>query len=554
MLTSEYIDKRIREIVFPVRIVATYGDVMGAENLLKHKPLQITIAERDCTVLRNGEDGEDAAVILDFGKERNAALRCLTFKSEGSRYANVHITLGESVAETISSIGKKNATNDHAIRDFDWILPSFSDMTTQESGFRFACIRLKGRNTRLLLKSLVAVGIYEDLEYKGTFRCSDPKLNDIFDTCAYTSHICIQNYIWDGVKRDRLVWVGDMHPEVLAIRSVFGQIPAVERSMNFIRDNTPLPNWMNTYPTYSAWWLIILHDWYQYSGNMGFLEENRSYAIALMKQLAAHIGDDGSDSLSRYFLDWPCHDKPAEKDGSRAVIAISMTAAMKLAVIYGEKDLARLCDQKRKALLATQSNSYGAKQAAAMLALAGWYDPHKASREILENGAKGWSTFMSYYLLNAAAKCDMAAALQGLKEYYGAMLDLGATSFWEDFDLAWAEKGGRIDQMPQADDPDVHGDNGAFCYQGYRHSLCHGWSAAPAAFLLESVAGIQIMAPGCQEMAIEPNLGDLAWVEATYPTPYGVIKVSHTRQEDGKIATTVDAPKEITIKRGLDHG
>ena len=27
----------------------------------------------------------------------------------------------------------------------------------------------------------------------------------------------IQNYIWDGIKRDRLVWIGDIHPEASTV-------------------------------------------------------------------------------------------------------------------------------------------------------------------------------------------------------------------------------------------------------------------------------------------------------------------------------------------------
>ena len=98
-------DTRVREIVLPVRIVKTFGDVTNAESLLKEKPMQITIAEQDCTTLRNGEDGEEAAVILDFGKELHGALRCLTFKCEGGRDADVHVTLGEFVAEVLSVVG-----------------------------------------------------------------------------------------------------------------------------------------------------------------------------------------------------------------------------------------------------------------------------------------------------------------------------------------------------------------------------------------------------------------------------------------------------------------
>ena len=95
------------------------------------------------------------------------------------------------------------------------------------------------------------------------------------------------------------------------------------------------------------------------------------------------------------------------------------------------------------------------------------------------------STFMSYYILKAVASFDREAAVSMMKEYYGAMLDKGATTFWEDFDLAWVEGSGRIDEFPQNGEKDIHGDYGAYCYVGFRHSLCHGWSAGVIAFMKE---------------------------------------------------------------------
>lgn len=57
------------------------------------------------------------------------------------------------------------------------------------------------------------------------------------------------------------------------------------------------------------------------------------------------------------------------------------------------------------------------------------------------------------------------------------MLDMGATTFWEDFDMDWMENAARIDQIVPAGKKDIHGDYGAYCYRGFRHSLCHGWAS-----------------------------------------------------------------------------
>jgi hypothetical protein len=104
----------------------------------------------------------------------------------------------------------------------------------------------------------------------------------------------MQNYMWDGIKRDRLVWVGDMHPEMLTIKTVFGNIPIVQKTLSYIRDVTPLPNWMNNFPTYSLWWLIIVRDWYFYTGDKEFLKENAEYILGLSKQVMDLVNDDGT--------------------------------------------------------------------------------------------------------------------------------------------------------------------------------------------------------------------------------------------------------------------
>ena len=540
-------DERMRETLFPTRIVKLFGKVTNADKLLKEKPLQVNLNEPDCTVFENTEDGEEAGVLLDFGREINGAARILTFSSHSDKTALINITYGESVTEALSEIGYKNATNDHSVRDTELLLPSYSDMTFNETGFRFLLVRLKGKDAKLSLKAVTVVSVYRNIPALGSFQCDNEILNKIYDTAAYTCKLCLQNYIWDGIKRDRVVWVGDMHPEMLTVRTVFGNIPIMAETLDFIRNATPLPNWMNNMPTYSLWWMIIVRDWYFYTGDEEFLENNRGYIVALSKQICSVVSDDGSDSIGSYFLDWPTDSTEAGKYGSRALLVLALNAAAELSRYCDDIDTADLCNKKAEILKNSEWNTCGAKQTAAVMSLAGCYGEEKAASEILEGGAEGFSTFMSYYLLKAAAKKDMTKTLSALEEYYGAMLKLGATTFWEDFNIDWAKNAAAIDEMPRDGKSDVHGDNGAFCYKGFRHSLCHGWSSAPTAFLAEEVLGIHILSAGCKKVEIKPNLGNLRWAKGTYPTPYGIISVESKRSENGEIHTEWTAPKDIEV-------
>ena len=138
---------------------------------------------------------------------------------------------------------------------------------------------------------------------------------------------------------------------------------------------------------------------------------------------------------------------------------------------------------------------------------------------------RGVSTFYGYYMLQAKKTIP---ALELIRRYWGAMLDHGATSFWEDFDLDWVRNAGRIDEFPVPGKKDLHADFGNYCYKGLRHSLSHGWSCGPAPFLSERVLGVRFPEPG--KVIVRPDLGDLERVRGTVPAPGGVVTVEADRK------------------------
>jgi hypothetical protein len=115
--------------------------------------------------------------------------------------------------------------------------------------------------------------------------------------------------------------------------------------------------------------------------------------------------------------------------------------------------------------------------------------------------------------------------------------------------MEWMENAAPIDELVPEGMVDIHGDWGAYCYLSYRHSLCHGWSSGPCPFMSRYILGVQVEEPGCRKLRIEPHLGDLDFAKGTYPTPYGVVTVSHRKLKDGTIHTEVTAPDGVEILR-----
>jgi hypothetical protein len=153
-------------------------------------------------------------------------------------------------------------------------------------------------------------------------------------------------------------------------------------------------------------------------------------------------------------------------------------------------------------------------------------------------------------MLEALAKAGKyQEAMDIISDYWGAMLDLGATTFWENFEYAESVNALPIDQLTNSGKFNIHADGGDHCYIGLRGSLCHGWASGPTSWLTSHVLGIKVLEPGSKVVQIRPNLGKLQYAEGTYPTPLGTIKVKHVKQANGKVASEIEAPEGIKIIR-----
>ena len=538
----------------PQRIVwqsdSTGTFIKNSEALLKKGNGQVAVNDTGLFQFVSTSENKPS-ILLDYGKEIHGGIKISMGIRKNKKPLKLRVRFGESVSETMSTVGEeKNATNEHSLRDFIVEVPWLGSIEVGETGFRFIRINVVDANEEAPIKSIEAAFVYRDIPYLGSFESNDKRLNDIWSTGAYTVHLNMQNYLWDGVKRDRLVWVGDMHPEVMTINSVFGNHEVVNKSLDLARDQHPLPQWMNGISSYSMWWILIHKNVYDYHGDIAYLKEQEAYMIALLNQLSTFIDKDNKEVLNGgRFMDWPTSEIPeAVHAGLQAMMIMTFEAGSEIMSAYDNKKLHKKYKKIAKQLRKHKPQGNTTKQAAALMALTGLEDAKKINQEILtKDGVERMSTFYGYYILEAMAKAkDYNGALNVIRDYWGAMLDLGATTFWEDFDILDTANSSRIDELIPQNKVDIHGDFGEYCYVGFRHSLCHGWASGPTAWLSQHVLGINISNAG-NSVEITPNLGDLQWVKGNFPTKYGVLKVSHKKRTDGTIETEIDAPKGLKI-------
>ena len=545
-------DKLKRSFILPKKILWKTDGVDGEALLVESKLEQIYVGMPSPTKLST-ESGKKAAILLDFGSELVGSLELLVSKASNSDGVHMHIRFGESASEAMTAIAEKNATNDHATRDTSVLLTRWSQQTVGYTGYRFVYIELEDKDAWVDLAAVRGIFTYRDIPYLGSFGCENKRLEQIYNVSAYTVHLCMQNMLWDGIKRDRLVWIGDLHPEVMTVSTVFGYNEVIPKSLDLIRDMTPVPEWMNGISSYSIWWLLIHRDWYYYQGDLNYLREQKTYLTTLLNHLMTKIDEKGKETLDgNRFLDWPSSTNPKGVDaGLQALMLMAMNAGAEMALALDDASLATRCQEAAKKLSRYVPHHNQSKQGAALMAIAGLMDAKKADKEVLSvGGSKNYSTFYGYYMLEALAKAgNYQEALDRISEYWGAMLDLGATTFWEDFNIEWTKNAARIDELVPEGKVDVHQSYGDYCYKGFRHSLCHGWASGPTAWLSRYVLGVQVLEPGCKKVRIEPHLGNLKWVEGTFPTPHGDIRIRHEKGADGQVKSDIQAPEGVEVIR-----
>ena len=442
---ADTVDPRVRVYVDPVRVVwqtpkkADCGErfaVADAETLLEKRRGQVPEGGwgKKTMGCRLVNSGEVPGILLGFGRELHGGVQLGV--AAGASGMRVRLRFGESVAEAMSEIGEKGATNDHAIRDDVIAVPSMGTRETGSTGFRFLRIDLVTTGA-ITLEFVRAVELMRPMERIGSFRCSDERLNRIFDTAVRTVHLCCQDYLWDGIKRDRLVWMGDTHPETMSVLAVFGAADVLPASLDYMAATTPPNKWMNGMPTYTLWWLRNVAEWYRHTGDVAYLKKHAAYISATFDHVLT--GMKNGEWTAGTFLDWPTqHNKAAAKAGTQALALVCARETAFMADAIGDASLADKARSLAAKLEKLRPEPCGAKSSAALLALSGLRSPREMfDKELGRDGHDRVSTFYGYYMIEAMSAADeQQRALDTVRDYWGGMLDVGATSFWEDFNLA----------------------------------------------------------------------------------------------------------------------
>ena len=161
----------VREYLSPIDIIWSSDEsgtyILNPEALLEEGNCQADLVGENLYIMA-GDPEKNPALILDFGKQLNGGISIVTGMYAGNEPVKVRITFGESVSEAKSRVESSTATNDHAMRDFELLLPWLGKIEVGNTGFRYVKIELIDTHQTLELKEVRAISIYRDIPYLGS--------------------------------------------------------------------------------------------------------------------------------------------------------------------------------------------------------------------------------------------------------------------------------------------------------------------------------------------------------------------------------------------------
>jgi alpha-L-rhamnosidase len=479
-------------------------------------------------------------VLLDFGRDTDGRLH---FVSDSDDPAEVTVQYGESEDEALE--GPYLGT--HPL-----YIPPHGSVYGPKSAFRYALVRfISGQEVRF--KSIDLETIFYPVDYKGSFESSDAKLNLMWSIGAYTAHLCMQDDIWDAPKRDRGRWMGDLEVSGRTIEDAFGDRFLMEETLNSLMGPAPVKNHVNFIAGYSAFWILGEAEYYRHTGSKEQLASYHERLIQLMHFMETELDERNLYANKTHawpFVDWSPELSGDTSEARRAtefefygafeqgVWLLEQMGDTAAAREFGQK-AAQMKSAAQRYLVDNSTHAFGPRwQTNAIAVVSGAADASQydaiwraslGSVGKIPYNAYIVTPYYNYYVISAMAKMNhRKEALDWIRQYWGGMLEEGATSFWEGYDPAWYKDNYHAS---------LQADGGS----GYFVSLAHGWSSGVTPWLMEQVLGIQATGPGFSTVDIRPDLVDLKWAHGGEPTPRGMLNVSLKKAAKG-LDVAVDLP------------
>lgn len=467
-------------------------------------------------------------ILYDFGKETFAKIVFSRLNKD------IMLCYGETQLEALDT--EECYTYQNVKKDTK---EKFEDICT--NGFRYLYIP----DTFKTDVELEAYYEYLYDERKGSFKCNNELFNRIWEVAADTFELNSREFYMDGIKRDRWVWSGDAYQSYFINRYLNFDEDIARRTITELGGKGTIEQHINTILDYTFYWIMSVYDHYEMTGDEEFLRTTFERMTDFMNFCMGRLDKDGfASGLENdwVFIDWAEIDKTGAVCAEQMLLLRSIELYVKCAEILGimceeykeqmhilkEKINTYYWSEEKGAYIDSfESGKNNVTRHANIFALLFGYADEKQRESIIRNVIlnddvpKIKTPYFKFYELEAMCNIGrMDYVAEQIEGYWGSMIKLGATSFWEEY-------------TPGIDPEKQLGMYG----KKYDKSLCHAWGASPIYLIGRYFLGVRPTKTAYEKFEVCPKLDCFDEVKAKVPVKGGMLEIE---KKDGTLRVKAD--------------
>lgn len=479
----------------------------------------------------------------------------------GGAGGKITIRYAENLLKPDLSKGDRNDVTNKQIRGIrDVIIPDgrseflFSPLWYR--GFRYVQITFETASHPLVVLDFYNKTTVAPVERKAFFESDNPIYKRIDNICWYTAKICTQDNLMSDAYYEQMMYVGDTKVHALVNQYMTGDDIWLRNAIDQF-SYSQLPNGLlnGCYPVrayfyyvnFSLAWIDMIHDFMMHSNDQAFVKSHANGIRQVLQWFNENKQENGliARNYGRFFIDWYNDGafagkgvSPGSQDGNSAAITLQYAASLRRAAeIFNyldmkedaaicrsraekiKADVIKACWDENRGLFAENPDKKFFDERANILAMdAEVFDIGKQRQLFLrclnDTSISKPGYYFRYRNFEQMRKLGMGEHFDRVLDIWKALLPLNLTTTPE-----------RLARQ---------------------RSDAHPWSAIPSVAFLSVVAGIAPAEPEFRSVNIEPALGNLKFIDASYPHYLGDIRVKLKKTDGGGIEGSVELPPKLT--------
>ncbi len=422
--------------------------------------------------------------------------------------------------------------------------------------YRFIQINIITQNEPLTLDDVFGTFSGYPFQLNATLSTQSREIDDILEIGWRTARLCAYETYMDCPYYEQLQYVGDTRIQALVSLYNSGDDRLVKNALNLIdfsrepegitfsRYPTYTPQYI---PTFSLWYIGMLHDYARYGSDTGFVMAKMGGVRQILDYFKKYQMPDGSlKNVPQWmFTDWVENDRnwvagvgPSSANGTSALIDLQLLWAFQVASDLEKKlgnatfanqydneilNLKKMIrskywDNNKKLFADREEKNVFSQHSNALAILTGIVSAQEAksiAKQLLENkDLAPASIYFKYYIHQALIKTGLGNEYLSWLNIWRENMKLGLST--------WSE----ISEVDKT------------------RSDCHAWGSSPNIEFYRTTLGIDSDAFGFSKVKIEPHLGDLKDVAGSIPHPKGKITARYIKVNE-KWNIQIDLPSAI---------